>query len=40
MHFAKRISLDPQDEIAQTPLGINVQLLTLKKAAGRNARSL
>jgi signal transduction histidine kinase len=29
-----------QDEIAQTLLGINVRLLTVKKAAGRNAKDL
>ena len=36
----KKISHDLQDEIAQTLLGINVRLLTLKKAAGRNAKGL
>jgi signal transduction histidine kinase len=36
----KEISLDLKDEIAQTLLGINVRLLTLKKAAGHNAQSL
>lgn len=34
----KKISRDLQDEIAQTLLGINVRLLTLKKAAAVNAR--
>jgi signal transduction histidine kinase len=36
----KKISRDLQDEIAQTLLGINVRLLTVKMAAGRNAKSL
>jgi signal transduction histidine kinase len=36
----KEISRDLQDEIAQTLLGINVRLLTLKKEAAVNARSL
>ena len=36
----KKISYDLQDEIAQTLLGINVRLLTVKKASGRSARSL
>lgn len=36
----KKISQDLQDEIAQTLLGINIRLLTLKKAADRNARNL
>jgi signal transduction histidine kinase len=36
----KRISHDLQDEIAQTLLGINARLLTVKKASGRSARSL
>ena len=31
----KKISRELQDEIAQTLLGINVRLLTLKKEAGR-----
>lgn len=34
----KKISRDLQDEIAQTLLGINVRLLTLKKEADANAR--
>jgi len=33
-HKRKKISHDLQDEIAQTLLGINVRLLTLKKEAG------
>jgi len=33
----KKISRDLQDEIAQTLLGINVRLLTLKKEAALNA---
>jgi len=36
----KKISHELQDEIAQTLLGINVRLLTVKEAAGRNAASL
>jgi len=36
----KKISRDLHDEIAQTLLGINVRLLTLKKAAAINAGSL
>jgi signal transduction histidine kinase len=36
----KNISRDLRDEIAQTLLGINVQLLTLKKEAAVNAESL
>ena len=36
----KKISRDLQDEIAQTLLGINVRLLTLKKEAAGNAESL
>ncbi|MGD0263263.1 MAG: histidine kinase [Verrucomicrobiota bacterium] len=36
----KKLSHDLQDEIAQTLLGINVRLLTVKKAAGRSAKSL
>jgi signal transduction histidine kinase len=36
----KQISHDLQDEIAQTLLGINVRLLTVKMAAGRKAKSL
>lgn len=36
----KKISRDLQDEIAQTLLGINVRLLTLKKKAAVNARNL
>ena len=36
----KKIGHDLQDEIAQTLLGINVRLLTVKKAAGHNAQSL
>jgi len=36
----KRISRDLHDEIAQTLLGINVRLLTLKKEAAFNARGL
>src|SRR5437870_13788522 len=34
----KKISRDLQDEIAQTLLGINVRLLTLKKEAAVNAK--
>jgi len=34
----KKISRDLQDEIAQTLLGINVRLLTLKKEAAANAK--
>ena len=36
----KRISHELQNEIAQTLLGINVRLLTVKQAAGLNAKSL
>jgi signal transduction histidine kinase len=36
----KRISHELQDEIAQTLLGINVRLLTVKKAASRNDQRL
>ncbi len=36
----KKISLDLRDDIAQTLLGIHVRLLTLKKAAGHNGKSL
>jgi signal transduction histidine kinase len=36
----KKISHDLRDEIAQTLLGINVRLLTVKRAAGRNSNSL
>jgi len=36
----KKIGLDLQNEIAQTLLGINVRLLTVKQAAGLNAKSL
>jgi hypothetical protein len=36
----KQISRDLQDEIAQTLLGINVRLLTLKRAAAANAHGL
>jgi len=36
----KEISRDLQDEIAQTMLGINVRLLTLKKEAAVNAKAL
>jgi signal transduction histidine kinase len=36
----KKISHDLQDEIAQTLLGINVRLLTLKKEAGLNVLGL
>jgi signal transduction histidine kinase len=36
----KKISHDLQDEIAQTLLGINVRLLTLKKEAAVNAKGL
>ena len=36
----KKISRDLQDEIAQTLLGINVRLLTLKKEAAVNAEGL
>jgi signal transduction histidine kinase len=34
----KKLSRDLQDEIAQTLLGINVRLLTLKKEAALNAK--
>jgi signal transduction histidine kinase len=34
----KRISRDLQDEIAQTLLGVNVRLLTLRKEAALNAK--
>jgi signal transduction histidine kinase len=37
-HKRKQISHDLQDEIAQTLLGINVRLLTLRREAGANAR--
>jgi signal transduction histidine kinase len=36
----KKISQELQDEIAQTLLGINVRLLTVKKAANRSAQGL
>jgi signal transduction histidine kinase len=36
----KKISHELQDEIAQTLLGINVRLLTVKKAAGSGSKSL
>lgn len=36
----KKISLELQDEIAQTLLGINVRLLTLKQEARTNTRGL
>jgi signal transduction histidine kinase len=36
----KKVSRDLHDEIAQTLLGINVRLLTLKKGAAVNARGL
>jgi signal transduction histidine kinase len=36
----KKVSRDLHDEIAQTLLGINVRLLTLKKEATVNARGL
>jgi signal transduction histidine kinase len=36
----REISRDLQDEIAQTLLGINVRLLTLKKEAAVNAKGL
>ena len=36
----KQLSHDLQDEIAQTLLGINVRLLTVKIAAGRKAKCL
>jgi signal transduction histidine kinase len=39
-HERKRVSLKLQDEIAQTLLGINVRLLTLKMAAATDARGL
>jgi signal transduction histidine kinase len=35
----KKISHDLQDDIGQTLLGINVRLLSLKKATGRNTKS-
>jgi len=37
-HKQKKLSHELQDEIAQTLLGINVRLLTLKKEAAVNAR--
>ena len=36
----KKISHELQDEIAQTLLGINVRLLSLKRGAGSNTKSL
>jgi signal transduction histidine kinase len=36
----KKISHELQDEIAQTLLGINVRLLSLKKGAGKNIKGL
>jgi len=36
----KKISLELQDEIAQTLLGINVRLLTLKQEARNNTKGL
>jgi signal transduction histidine kinase len=36
----QQIRHELQDEIAQTLLGINVRLVTVKKTAGRNAKSL
>jgi signal transduction histidine kinase len=36
----KKLSHELQDEIGQTLLGINVRLLTVKKAASQNAKSL
>jgi len=39
-HKRKKISRDLHDEIAQTLLGINVRLLTLKRAAAINAGGL
>jgi signal transduction histidine kinase len=36
----KKLSHDLQDEIAQTLLGINVRLLTVRKAAGLNEKGL
>jgi signal transduction histidine kinase len=36
----KELSHDLQDEIAQTLLGINVRLLTVRKSAGQNANGL
>ena len=38
-HKRKKISQDLQNEIAQTLLGINVRLLTVKKASGHSAQS-
>jgi len=39
-HKRKKISHDLQDEIAQTLLGINVRLLTIKGAAAHNSKRL
>jgi len=39
-HENKMVSRELQDEIAQTLLGINVRLLTLRTGAGTNARGL
>ena len=39
-HKRKKLCQELQDEIAQTLLGINVRLLTLRKAAGQNAERL
>jgi signal transduction histidine kinase len=39
-HKRKKISHDLQDEIAQTLLGINLRLLTVKEAASHNAKRL
>ena len=36
----KKLSQELRDEIAQTLLGVNVRLLTVKKAAGHSAKSL
>ncbi len=36
----KKISLELQNEIAQTLLGINVRLLTLKQEARNNSKGL
>ena len=39
-HEKKRVSRELHDEIAQTLLGINVRLLTLRRGASANARGL
>jgi signal transduction histidine kinase len=39
-HKRTKVSHNLQDEVAQTLLGINVRLLTMKEAAGQNAQKL